>query len=291
MTTSQSLLLLETQSGSGYCLDTGRHHYYGVARDLGHYYVGVRNRPNTSPIPKDQEKGSILCFDQAVCFLLEIKPPFPIRDIHQILVYDGKLWVTCSFDNMIAVFDGISWDTWHPLGTSQEEPHDVNHFNSLTAFGNELCLVAHNWGATTGKLSELHFFRMPDRRWVRSIKLGSQAHNAWLHEGDLMTCSSAEGLLVSAKGKKIDTGGFPRGIAYVGDEIHVGISEFASRPDRDLGRGWIQVFDREWNLLRTLDMTGEGMVTDMLAISPDDAARILRRQNISLINYPVKRAG
>jgi hypothetical protein len=95
-----------------------------------------------------------------------------------------------------------------------------------------------------------------------------------------MTCSSGEGRLLSVSGCAVDTGGFPRGVAYLQSEICIGISEFASRPDRDVGRGWIKVFDLDWNLCRTIEITEEGMVTDLLAISPAEAERILFARNI-----------
>jgi hypothetical protein len=285
VTTSNSLLLIETRNGLGYRLDTGRHHYYGVTRKLGGYFVGVRYRPNTSVTSKAQESGKILHFDQSMRFVDEISPPFPMRDIHQILVHDNKLWVTCSYDNMIAVFDGNDWDAWYPLGTPQQEPFDINHFNSVVGFGNELCVVAHNLSRSTGKPSELLFFKLPEKVLIRRLSLGSSAHNVWLHNGSLMTCSSGEGRLLSVNGCTVETGGFPRGVAYLQREICIGISEFASRPDRDLGRGWIKIFDPYWNLCRTIEITEEGMVTDLLAVSLVEAERILSARNMSSIKY------
>lgn len=288
VTTSRSLLLIESKSGLAYCIDTGRHHYYGVARDIEHFYVGVRGRPNTSSIPKDEERGKIICFDHTLVYKGEIAPQFPMRDIHQIIVHDEKLWVTCTFDNMIAIFDGVSWEKWYPLGPTIEGEHDVNHFNSLTGFDNELCIVAHNKGVKTGKPSELHFFQLPEKRWLKSLVLGNLAHNAWLHAGDLMTCSSGDGLLVGANGKTIFTGGFPRGVTYFKDEICVGISEFASRPDRDLGNGWIKIFDKNWKHLRTIIASDQGMITDLLAITMVEAERILSGHNFPPIQYIVE---
>ncbi|MDR3569724.1 MAG: hypothetical protein P4L43_16985 [Syntrophobacteraceae bacterium] len=252
--------------------------------------MGARYRANTSQVPKEEERGGILCFDQWLSYKSELQPPFPLRDIHQILVHDGKLWVTCPFDNMIGVYDGASREAWRPLGIPSGERRDVNHFNSLTGWGNKLCIVAHNWSGVTGKPSELHFFGLPDRGRRRSIAPGNQAHNAWLHEGEIMTCSSGEGRLVGLGGKSIQTGGFPRGIAYLDGEICVGISEFAERPDRDLGNGWFQIFDSQWKLPRTIKMTGEGMVTDMMAITPIEAEQIIYRRDFGQLRFDVEPA-
>ena len=284
ITTSRSLLLVETVSGTCYCLDNSRDHYYGITRDFGQYYVGVRNRANNSLVQKEQERGTILRFSASATFIGEIEPPFPMRDIHQILVYGGRLWVTCTHDNLIAFFDGFSWDTWHPLGVSSDVPYDKNHFNSVIAFGNTLCVVAHNLGASTGRLSELLFFHLPDMVLDRRVQLGSCAHNAWLHRGELMTCSSADGILIGENGSKIITGGFPRGIAYSEGEINVGISEFASRPDRDLGKGWVKVFNFNWELLRTIEIIDQGMVTDIYSLSLNEANKIITNSLISKID-------
>ncbi len=260
------------------------HHYYGVARDFNHYYVGARYRANTSLITKDLERGKILRFSTAGFFVDEIAPSFPLRDIHQILICDERLFVTCSYDNMIAIFDGSDWNKWYPFGVPSQEPYDKNHFNSLAVLGSSLCVVAHNWGADSGNPSELLFFNLPNMCLVRRVSLGVCAHNVWSHCGELMTCSSAEGSLVSDRGRRVITGGFPRGVAYTKTEINVGISEFAKRPDRDLGEGWIKVYNYNWDLLRTLQISGQGMVTDIYTISNADADKIINNNKIDLVN-------
>ncbi len=195
-TTSKALLLIDPANDSIRIVDSGREHYYGIAPAPGHYYVGNRLRSNASPIPKEQEKGRILLFDRSLRFQREICPPdFPLRDIHQIALYAGALWVTCSFDNLIAIFDGSTWHRWYPLGTPSTGSADLNHFNSISAFANQLCVVAHNWGTCLAQPSELLFFELPTLELVRRVPLGFQAHNAWLHGDELMTCSSGEGKL------------------------------------------------------------------------------------------------
>ncbi|CAD9218334.1 conserved hypothetical protein [Burkholderia cenocepacia] len=287
VTTSQSLLLLNPCDGTAYRLDTGREHYYGIARDVHHYYVGVRCRANTSQVPKAEERGKILRFDKSMQATDMLEPDFAMRDIHQVLVHDGKLWVTCSFDNMVAVYDGLSWSAWYPLGRPVVEPFDVNHFNSLTGFGNELAVVAHNLYAVSGRGSEIHFFSLPDLQWLRSVPLGIHSHNAWWHNGELMTCSSYEGRLLGERGFSVPTSGFPRGLAASDDAYFVGISEFAARSDRDLGNGWIKVFDKTWGARQTVTIREEGMVTDIMTITGPEAAHILDAQDRPAIRYVV----
>ena len=51
VTTSNSLLLLDGGSGSGWRIDSGKEHYYGIARGMGVFYVGNRYRSNASAVP------------------------------------------------------------------------------------------------------------------------------------------------------------------------------------------------------------------------------------------------
>jgi hypothetical protein len=287
-TTARSLILLEGRSGRGWRIDTGREHYYGIARGFGGFCVGVRCRANASAVPKQDERGRILVFDDRLRLRAELAPSFPLRDIHQVLVHRGRLWVACSFDDMVAVYDGRSWEEWFPLGAPAGEPRDVHHFNSLSGFGDRLCVVAHNWGATTGKASELFFFRLPGRELVETVTLGSQAHNAWLQDGELMTCSSGEGLLLGVNGSRVETGGFPRGVCSAGGETYVGITEFLQRPERDDSRGWIAAFDARWARRRTIFLAGEGMVTDLLALPGATAEAVLRDLAQDSIAFPVE---
>jgi hypothetical protein len=272
VTTSKSLLALDPVDGTIRVLDSGREHYYGVTKSLDTYYVGIRHRSNASPIPKDQERGRILVFDQAFRFREEIGPDFPLRDIHQITMHAGMLWVTCSYDNMVAVFDGVRWRQWYPLGEPDSEYRDRNHFNSISAFANQLCVVAHNLGSDATKPSELLFYNLPELKLVRRVALGFQSHNAWLHGDELMTCSSGEGRLRGINGTEVLTGGFPRSAAYANDEIYIGLSEFSARKDRDESKGEIVVFGPKWEKRRTLSLSGHGMITDMLAITAGDIA-------------------
>ena len=274
-TTSKSLLLIDGASGAAHLIDGGRAHYFGISRGLGVYYVGNRGRSNTSPLPKDRERGKVLVFDAELRLTEELAAPFALRDMHQLLFHDGSLWVTCSFDNMVAVFDGRAWREWFPLGPPVAEPRDTHHFNSLTGFGDQLCVLAHNLGALTARGSELHFFTLPDLQPAGVVALGAQAHNVWLHGSELMTCSSGEGRLVGANGTVVETGGFPRGVCRVGGETYVGLSEFAQRADRDDSRGQLLVFDAQWGRRRVIDLDGQGMVTDLLALSAVEAQCIL----------------
>ena len=261
VTTSHSLLRLDIDSREAIPIHRGDGLYFGIARHPGGWYVAARGRMVSSEVPPELESGRILVFDSDLAVTDRLAAPFALRDMHEILLHEGKLWITCSFDNMVATFEPRTgrWDTWYPLGPTPSPPYDVNHFNSLAIVDGRLAIVAHNFGA-----SELLEFDIRTRELTRRTPFGIQAHNIrMLQEGVPMTCSSAEGALVAQNGWRLEVGGFPRGIARAGGQTYVGISEIAERKDRDLSEGRIAVFDPAWQHVHTISLPGEGLVLDI----------------------------
>jgi hypothetical protein len=261
VTTSHSLLRIEPESEVVEPVHRGMGLYFGIATDASRYFVAARGRMVSSEVPAEEERGRILVFDRALRMVDDITAPFPLRDMHEILWHDGKLWVTCSFDNMVAVFHAATarWEQWYPLGPPPGPPYDVNHLNSLAIVEGRLYVVAHNRGA-----SELLGFDAGSRALLSRIPFGVQAHNIrQTRDGALITCSSAEGALVGANGWRHEVGGFPRGLLLGRSEIYVGISEIAERQDRDLTTARIAIFDPGWRHLRTLALPGEGLLLDI----------------------------
>jgi hypothetical protein len=189
------------------------------------------------------------------------KCPFPLRDMHHILWWRGKLWITCSFDNSIVITDGQEWRQWNPLGLSETEPFDRNHFNSLTPYNDELVVVATNRGP-----SELLFFDADRLILLKRVALGVHAHNAWRQGKEWLTCSSGEGRIIGTNGFALACGKFPRGIAITDNEIVVGLSEPAERNERDLTDGEINIYSRDWRLRSTIALPHFGLVLDILAL-------------------------
>lgn len=261
VTTSHSVLLLDPASGVGVPIHRGLGLYYGIATDGENYHVAARGRMVSSAEPAEQERGRILVFDRALRLIDEWAAPFPMRDLHEILWHDGKLWATCSFDNMVAIFDPSTsrWESWHPLGAAPTPPWDVNHLNSFAVLDGRLGMIAHNFGA-----SELLQFDMGSRALQSRTPLGVQSHNIRITRGGtLVTCSSGEGAIVGMNGWRLEVGGFPRGILMAEQATYVGLSEIAERQERDLSTGRIAVFDSQWRHLRTMTLPGEGLVLDL----------------------------
>ncbi len=261
VTTSHSLLKIDPASGAVHPVHRGQGLYFGIATDGERHFVAARRRMVSSDVSPHEEQGRILVFDRALRLQDELAAPFPLRDMHEILWHAGKLWITCSFDNMVAIYEPATgrWEAWHPLGPTPQAPYDVNHLNSLAVVDGRMCIVAHNFGA-----SELLRFDIETRTLLSREPFGMQSHNIReLDDGTLLTCSSGEGALIGSNGWRVDVGGFTRGILLREEEIYVGISEIAERQDRDLTTGRIAVFDREWRRLRTLELPGEGLLLDI----------------------------
>jgi hypothetical protein len=260
VSTSQSLLLVEPETGAFTPMHRGAGLYYGIARRGNRWFVAARGRTPSSDRPGEEERGRVLVFDDEPRLVDVLAPAFPLRDMHELLVHADKLWVTCSYDNMVAVLDFADqrWERWYPLGETATPPYDLNHLNSLAVIDGELLLVAHNWGS-----SELLRFELGSRALRGRIPFGMQSHNVRECDGRLITCSSGDGTLIDTSGWRLHVGGFPRGLFMSERERYVGISSIAERHERDFTDGQIAVFDPAWRLIRTIMLPREGLVLDI----------------------------
>jgi len=265
LTTSQSLLLLDSDSGHALRLHSGSGLYYGMAHHGDHLYVAARGRLVSSEVPPAEESGAILVFDRRLRPCGELRAPFALRDLHEIAWHDGCLWATVSHDNMVAIRhpDG-RWEQWYPLG--QAGQGDVNHFNSLRFEDDRVWVLAHNRGP-----SELLAFSLKTRALLQRQMLGNCGHNIWREHGLLHICSSAESRLLSEGGFELATGGFPRGIAFDGRQRCIGISALVERKARDFTSGQLLVLGRDWQPGHSLALDGEGLILDLLPL-PDGFA-------------------
>jgi len=269
VTTSQSLLLVDTDSGASKAytaLDRGRGLYYGIAESGGKLFVASRQRAVSSGAERETERGQILVFDKKLRPLGLLTAPFPLRDLHEIAWHDGKLYASCSHDNMVAIYDGESWEQWFPLGGSLEDgkgPGDINHFNSFFFEEGRIWVLAHNRGP-----SELLAFSLDSRELIERIDLGNSAHNIWRERDHLFTCSSIDGKIVGKDGFVLETGGFPRGVAFAPGLRCVGVSAMAERKARDFTTGKLALYDEAWRPLKDIVLHDEGLVLDVRLLPP-----------------------
>jgi lipopolysaccharide transport system ATP-binding protein len=261
-TTSRSFLLVDVVTGKAEVVHRGAGLYYGIAARDNQVFVAARRRMVSSADPAESEAGAILVFDRALRHVRTIEPPIALRDLHGIAFDDdGVLWATCSFDDMVARWDGRDWTTWHPLGEPVGEPRDVHHFNSLLFEGDLVWVLAHNFGP-----SELLGFDRHSLVLRHRVGLGVQAHDIWREGGRLHTCSSAEGRILGEGGFELPTGQFPRGYLNASGLRLVGLSELAERNERDFTAGAIRRYDQQWTMQGEIRLEGEGLLLALASL-------------------------
>ena len=248
---------------------SGKGLYYGLARHGSCIFVSCRNRTDGPDLPsaRENETGSILVLDATSLRPIgEVRPDFPLRDLHGIGYFDGKLWATCSFDNMIAIYDTktLSWTKWYPSVDDSARGRDVNHFNTILPLDDRLALLAHNNGQ-----SQLLTYDRRSLQLCTALDLGRHAHDVFRVAGGVGTCSSSDGLLIGTTGWALRTGAFPRGVAFDNERIAVGLSQTAPRAHRHEKSGIVRCFTTDWVQVADYVLPSVGMILAILAIDLD----------------------
>ena len=114
MTTTQAIWVLDYDTASAWQIDCGKGVYYGLSFWDGHLYVAARQARVGGD--RDIQKNVILCYGSDLRLEQIIKPPAPIRDVHQIIAADGIVYVASSYDDQIACYD-IEKKQWSFLAT------------------------------------------------------------------------------------------------------------------------------------------------------------------------------
>lgn len=265
ITTSHRILGLD-ENERFFDIHSGKGTYYGMAVAGSNLYVAsrgdsaVRDNGGASVC----QGGSVLVFNTNTLEVVdELRAPFPLRDMHGVACIDGKLFIACSGDNLVAIhdLDTGGWEEWYPATEVGARHCDINHFNTIAVHKNRLVLLAHNRGP-----SQLLFYDRCSLDLCESVQLGQQAHDVFDIEGVLGVCSSAEGRLVSTAGWALRTGGFPRGISLTTDSILLGISQIAERGIRGEVSSVVRRFTPDWHYQCDYVLDGAGMVLDILSM-------------------------
>ena len=277
ITTSKSLLTLDTETEKLSVIHTAMGLYYGITFSETEIFVAARNNDNPFDyLGKPDEQGVILVFNAQLQLTRKITAPFPLRDMHQIMFFDNKLWITCSADNMVAIYDGDEWQQWYPSPKLADRNIDINHFNSLWVKNNELHLLAHNLGREP---SVIYRYNYPDKKLIETITLGNQAHNIWMldNQQEYFSCDSDNGKVISSTGKKVALGGFPRGAVITETHYYIGTSDVAERIERDQVSSKIVQFNNDWHPIKTFTITGHGQLLDIKAPGINDIAQAIHK--------------
>jgi hypothetical protein len=173
------------------------------------------------------------------------------------------LWVTCSFDNLVAIFDLNSgqWSQWFPAPHPANRGRDVHHFNSIRKIGREIGLLAHHFGP-----SEVLFYDSETLQLNSVAPIGAEAHDILLFGNALATCSSGDGWVVNVSGRRLRTGNFPRGVAIAPEGNLLGISVLSERSQRASQSGILRWYTPDWQFHTDCVLPRVGMVLDLLAL-------------------------
>lgn len=270
VSTTHHLLAVDTDTDEVWRIHSGAGLYFGLAvAENGLLYVACRNRIDgpQNEEARASEKGTILVLDRRFCVCDELRPPFPLRDAHGIECFDGRLWITCSYENMIVIY-GLAtgdWSRWYPAPDPLDRHHDIHHFNTIRVFRGQICLLAHRFGP-----SELLFFDYPSMRLDSIAQLGVMAHDLFLLDGEIATCSSAEGWIVNRRGRRLRTGNFPRGVATTSQGTLLGMSINSPRDQRQEQHGILRWYGPDWRFKADYLLPRVGMVLDVFDISHRD---------------------
>jgi len=276
VSTTQALFALDPVRRELFEIDRGRGVYYGIAYSPTRVYVAARRSPyGVDHAARAAQRAVIIEFDTDLNELGVLEPPFPLRDVHQIHFGLGRLWVCCTHDDMLATWDGETWDRWHPAGlpdpmdTPEGPTTDLHHFNSVRSDGRTIDVLANK--AATGTI---HRFRAHDLAPLDRIDLGQGAHNVWREGDDLYTLSSKDGRLLSTAGVDLPFGGFVRGVVCppreTGLDRFVGVSCRAPREIRPTSDATLVRCDPDWNVLDEFPIHREGMIHDVRAPGTPD---------------------
>ena len=277
ITTSTAVLSIEVtetaQCGDAHVLHTGSGLYYGLARDHnGDVWVAARGSRVSDERESKDETGQLINLSSDKRHLA-VDPPHPLRDLHGLAFAHNALWLACSFDDAVAIYSlaDQSWIWWRPLPTEPDQGQDQFHFNTVWMEDDKVWVLAHRRGPSW--LLAFPAQAALEGQTVKPLEkivLGEQAHNLWRQpSGELCTCSSIEGVLMGERGWQLETGGFPRGIAQIGDGWVVGISELKERRERDFTDARLQFYNANWEKTGALCIPNVGMVLDLMTVSPD----------------------
>lgn len=268
--TTHHLLAIEPQCETLWRVHSGAGLYFGLAMDsAGLLYAACRHTiqgPDNEEA-RAAEQGSILVFDQELRLYDELRPQFPLRDLHGIACFDGQLWVTCSYDNLVVIYDLAkrAWSRWYPAPDPAHRDRDIHHFNSIRLLGGQLCLLAHNFGA-----SALLFYDYPSLQLDSALPLGTMAHDLFYFDNAIATCSSGDGCILNKNGHRLRTGGFPRGVQITSAGNLLGISMESSRSQRQQQDGILRWYTSDWRFRADYVLPDVGMVLDILDLGDQD---------------------
>lgn len=193
-------------------------------------------------------------------------------NIHQVDLFDGKLYIVNAADNSIIVSSKEDkYQEFFPNGKIKKGSSKSNHFNSVFIKDSTVYLMAHNGTSKNERNSEIFKVDKTNMKKRSIIKINAQkAHNIFFLDGKLGYCNSPKGELVIDnhvvyKNSKY----FLRGVAMNSENIVVGGSEFATRENRDKTSSMLFELDLDGTLVNEIFLQDIGQIYDVRCIGND----------------------
>lgn len=267
VTNTKSLNLIDEDSGILWNIHQGSGVYYGITFDENHLFVAARCAGYGSD--REIQKNTILCFNTQLKIEETLIPDIPLRDVHQITMHEGILYVCSTFDDQIGCYDTRTktWEFWQPFDNEHISGQDKHHINSITVTEDQILLsgtLPQGWIA--------RFDKKTRKSTAGKEPLGDKTHNVWLDNGVLHICSSYEGGIRDEANNFYSLGQMSWTRGYCRTETHryVGLSENRLRADRENSDSCLVQCDLNFNILRSLLIEGAGMIHDMRILDKKD---------------------
>jgi hypothetical protein len=206
---------------------------------------------------------------------MTIEPPqeFKVTAPHQICWIDGRIWIAnCQFDQC-TMLDPYSnkyeiWNMFDPkIYNEKGRGNNHHHMNGLWLYDGHIYAVAHN----REKPSFVQIHKYPSLKLVDRVQMGQQIHNVWNENDEIFTCSSKTGQIVSnRRSEVVKTRGFPRGASITKDYNCIGISPYYPHQRRQDIDGEVQIYDKNWKLIRTIVTRDFGQVFEIRTFGEKD---------------------
>jgi len=201
-----------------------------------------------------------------------VECPHRQNDVHQILWWDGVLYVAHSGADQIDAWDGAEWQTlWQGTGDGRE------HVNSIWYGFDRFWVVEHRFGREPARV------RMYDAGFglVKTHEFYDLAHdhncglhNVYLEDGRLYTLSVDRMIirdLIDGVEGTWKLGGYLRGLARTENHWYVGQSRISERDHRAKGDAEVLVLDGRFHVLTGISIRDAGQIHDIRALKGDRA--------------------
>ena len=266
MTTTQAFWLLDYDAASAWQIDCGKGVYYGISFWNGHLYIAARQARVGAD--RNTQNNVILCYSTDLRLERIIKPPRPIRDVHQIIAADGVLYAASTYDDQIACYDieKDAWTFWQPFAPYRGPGLDVHHINSIFVTADEIFLAGMRPKGWVARFSRL------TRNLIRYQDLGHDTHNVW-QDGDVIhVCSSSDCTILRAdyQSYALLPQAWTRGYCIQDNRRFVGASENLTRSDRAFSDCCVLELDKSYRYIGAVWLRGFGMLHDLRTIGFSD---------------------